>query len=85
MKCEECEQELWKAGDSVPAGVYARVDDQSYHLVVLEQEGVLPASFDGHTAWYCTSSCRCTTHARLAQETEPTTGETNFQARGAEE
>src|SRR5437016_1283067 len=25
MKCEECQQELWKAGDIVPAGVYARV------------------------------------------------------------
>lgn len=50
MKCEECQQELWKAGEIVPAGVYARVDDQSYHRVVLEQEGALPASFDGHTA-----------------------------------
>lgn len=82
MKCEECEQELWKAGDIVPAGVYARVDDQSYHLVVLEQEGALPASFDGHRAWYCASSCHCATHARLAEETEHTAGEANVQARG---
>ena len=68
MQCEECQQELWKAGEIVPAGVYARVDDRSYHLVTLEQEGPLPASFDGHTAWYCSSACRCATHARHAQQ-----------------
>lgn len=72
MRCEECQQELWKAGQIVPAGVYARVDDQSYHLVVLEEEGPLPASFDGHTAWYCAAACRCAAHARPAQETRHT-------------
>lgn len=64
MKCDECQQELWKAGEIVPAGAYTRIDDQSYRLVILEQEGPLPATFDGHTAWYCSSACRCATHAR---------------------
>lgn len=68
MKCDECQQALWKAGEVVSAGVYARVDDHSYHLVVLEQEGPLPASFDGHAAWYCSSACRCATHARQTEE-----------------
>jgi hypothetical protein len=63
MKCEECQQELWKAGEIVPAGSYARVDDGSYHIVTLEREGPLPATFDGHTASYCASACRCATHA----------------------
>lgn len=63
MKCDECQQNLWKAGDIVPPGVYARVDDRSYHVVTLEQEGPLPATFDGHTAFYCSSACRCATHA----------------------
>jgi len=72
MKCEECQQSLWKAGEVVPAGVYARVDDNSYHLVTLEQEGPLPASFDGHTAYYCVSACRCATHARQTQEAQRT-------------
>lgn len=68
MKCEECQQELWKAGDIVPAGAYARVDDQSYHVVLLEQAGRLPATFDGHLALYCASMCRCAMRARFSQE-----------------
>ena len=68
MKCEECQQELWKAGEMAPAGVYARVDDHSYHLVTLAQAGPLPPSFDGHTAWYCSSACRCATHATHAPQ-----------------
>ena len=72
MKCDECQQTLWKAGEVVPASVYARVDDDSYHLVTLEQEGLLPASFDGHTAWYCSSACHCATHARQTQEAQHT-------------
>lgn len=43
---------VWKAGELVPAGVYARIDDESYHIVVLAHEGYLPASFDGHVALY---------------------------------
>ena len=68
MKCEECQQALWKAGDIVPAGAYARVDDRSYRVVTLEQAGPLPASFDGHTALYCSSTCRCAVRARSPQE-----------------
>lgn len=70
MQCDECQQPLWKAGETVPAGVYARVDDHSYHLVTLEQAGPLPPSFDGHTAWYCSSACRCATHAKQVQQAE---------------
>ncbi|HEX2913005.1 MAG TPA: hypothetical protein VH186_19525 [Chloroflexia bacterium] len=59
MKCEECQQELWKAGDIVPPGRYARVDDRSYRIVVLEKAGPLPVSYDGHTAFYSPAGCRC--------------------------
>ncbi len=68
MKCEECQQALWKAGEIVAAGAYARVDDRSYRVVILEQAGPLPASFDGHTALYCPSTCRCAVRARSLQE-----------------
>jgi hypothetical protein len=39
MQCEKCRLPLWKAGEIVPAGTYARVDDQSYKVVRLDQEG----------------------------------------------
>ena len=68
VKCDECQQELWKAGDIVPAGAYARVDDRSYRVVIIEQGGPLPATFDGHTAFYCTSICQCTTRAKGSPE-----------------
>jgi hypothetical protein len=68
MRCEECQQKLWKAGDIVAAGAYARVDDRSYHVVILEQAGPLPATFDGHTALYCPSTCQCAAGARSLQE-----------------
>lgn len=57
--CEECQMSLWKAGQVVPAGTYVRVDDRSYRAVILNQEGPLPATFDGHIALYCTSACKC--------------------------
>lgn len=59
MYCEECQMRLWKAGEVAPAGVYVRVDDQSYRTVVLESEGYLPATYDGCVALYCVSACRC--------------------------
>jgi len=68
VKCDECQQELWKAGDIVPAGAYARVDDRSYRVIILEQEGPLPATFDGHTAFYCTSTCQCATRTKGSPE-----------------
>lgn len=43
---------LYQAGEVVAAGYYARVDDGSYHLVLLAQSGPLPPSFDGHVALY---------------------------------
>lgn len=63
LQCEECQMPLWKAGKVVPAGTYVRVDDQSYRTVILDQEGPLPATFDGHVALYCTSGCACRDHA----------------------
>lgn len=59
LQCEECQMPLWKAGEVVPAGTYVRVDDRSYRPVILDQEGPLPATFDGHIALYCTSACAC--------------------------
>ncbi len=59
LRCEECQMPLWKAGEVVPAGTYVRVDDRSYRAVILNQEGPLPATFDGHVALYCTSACAC--------------------------
>lgn len=63
FRCEECQMPLWKAGEVVPVGTYVRVDDRSYHPVSLDQEGPLPATFDGHIALYCTSACACRDHA----------------------
>lgn len=59
LRCEECQMPLWKAGEVVPAGTYVRVDDRSYRVVILDQEGPLSATFDGHIALYCTSACAC--------------------------
>ena len=55
MPNNDSQLRLWKAGDIVPAGSYRRVDDTLHRLVVLQQEGPLPASFDGHVALYCAS------------------------------
>ncbi len=52
MWLDETQFPLWKAGEVVPAGVYVRIDDRSYHRVRLEQDGPLPASFDGQIACY---------------------------------
>jgi hypothetical protein len=74
MQCEECQLPLWKAGEIVPAGTYARVDDQSYKIVRLDQEGPLPAAFDGHIAWYCATAwaCACMEHAHQTLATSGT-------------
>lgn len=64
IRCEECQRPLWKAGEVVPAGTYVRVDDRSYRTVILEQEGSLPATFDGHVGLYCTSACACRDRAK---------------------
>lgn len=49
---EEHQAQIWKAGEIVPAGTYMRIDQQSYHMVTLDCEGPLPATFDGHVACY---------------------------------
>ncbi|HEY7348442.1 MAG TPA: hypothetical protein VH599_09035 [Ktedonobacterales bacterium] len=53
MNVEEYGMYVWRAGDIAPAGTYLRVDNNSFRVVVLEQEGRLPASYDGHIALYC--------------------------------
>jgi hypothetical protein len=63
FQCDECSMPLWKAGTIVPPGTYTRVDNRSYLMVMLEQEGPLPATFDGHIALYCTAACACREHA----------------------
>jgi hypothetical protein len=52
MWLNESEIRIWKAGEIAPAGTYVRIDNRSYHLIALEQEGPLPASFDGQVALY---------------------------------
>jgi hypothetical protein len=52
MSYDESGVRIYQAGEVVSAGYYARVDDGSYHLVLLEQPGPLPPSFDGHVALY---------------------------------
>lgn len=71
MQCEECQQSLWKAGEIVPAGTYAHIDDRSYRLVRLDQEGPLPATLDGHIAWYSatTRACACMKRANQPSTT----------------
>lgn len=43
---------IWKAGEIAPAGAYVRVDEPSSRVILLECEGPLPATFDGHVAFY---------------------------------
>ncbi len=68
LRCEECQMPLWKAGEIVAAGTYVRVDDNSYHVVILDEQGPLPATFDGHIALYCVSACTCKNRATQAQQ-----------------
>ncbi|HET9921309.1 MAG TPA: hypothetical protein VFQ30_15800 [Ktedonobacteraceae bacterium] len=63
LRCEECQIPLWKAGEIVAAGTYVRVDDDSYRVVILNERGPLPATFDGHIALYCVSACTCKNRA----------------------
>jgi hypothetical protein len=49
---DEYQANIWHAGEFVSAGTYVRVDDRSHHVVTLDQEGLLPATFDGHVAMY---------------------------------
>ena len=50
----EIQIDIWKAGEIAPAGTYVRIDELSYHVVILDCEGPLPATFDGHVAYYHT-------------------------------
>jgi hypothetical protein len=48
----EFQVDIWKAGEIAPAGTYVRIDEPSYRVILLECEGPLPATFDGHVAFY---------------------------------
>lgn len=70
MHCEECGNAVYQAGETVPAGVYMRIDDGSLRRVALTRPEPLPASFDGHIATYrsAASACACERrHARRLQ------------------
>ena len=64
MSYDESGVPIYQAGDVVPAGSYARVDDGSYHLVLLAQDGPLPPSFDGHVALYRTAAYSPSRHSQ---------------------
>ena len=64
MHCDECGTELYEAGEVVPAGDYTRVDDRSFHHIVLTQRGSLPPSFDGHIALYRSAAAPCACESR---------------------
>ena len=64
MDGEEYGMQVWQAGESVPAGIYLRVDDHSYRVIVLEQPGSLRASYDGHVAYYCRAPETCASNAQ---------------------
>ncbi len=62
--CDECGTHLYQAGERVPAGTYLRVDDESFQRIQLSTAGRLPASFDGHVAWYRTAAAPCACERR---------------------
>lgn len=67
MRCDECGGMLHQAGEVVPAGTYARIDDGSFRQLVLEHAGPLPASFDGHIAEYRDATMRCACASRQSE------------------
>lgn len=50
LKCDECKERLYFAGERVSPGLYQQVE--SGHQVSLEVEDFLPADMDGHTTIY---------------------------------
>ncbi len=70
MLCEGYQAPVWKAGEVVPAGTYVRIDDESYRKVTLQQVGPLPASFDGHVAYYRAAPRFLGEHSRQASRSD---------------
>lgn len=66
--CEECGTTLLPAGQRVPAGIYLRVDDGSFHRLRLDSSGILPASYDGHVALYRAAAAPCACERRQQHE-----------------
>lgn len=71
MHCDDCGTPLWRAGDTVAPGLYARVDDGSYQQVKMDEDGLLPASFDGHIAWYRSAGHACHRSKTATTQREP--------------
>ena len=66
-QCEECGTRMYQAGEQVAGGTYLRVDDGSFQRLVVLQDGVLPASFDGHVALYRAAASPCACERRLRE------------------
>jgi hypothetical protein len=66
MDLEEYSEQVWRAGEMVTAGIYLRVDDDSFRVVILGQDERLPASYDGHVAHYCRAPAMCLINAQPA-------------------
>jgi len=62
MTCEECETQLWRAGEIAPPGIYMRADNMLAQPLVLKQADWLPASLDGHVALYRSAQPGCLCH-----------------------
>jgi len=71
MWSEEDHTEIWKAGDIAPAGTYIRLDNHSFHRVVLLREEPLPASCDGQVAWYALAPQRLPLPGKKVTPTKP--------------
>ncbi len=70
MQHDGCQAPVWKAGEVVPAGTYVRIDDESYRKVTLQQTGPLPASFDGHVAYYRAAARFLDEHSQQASHSK---------------
>lgn len=72
-QCDECGTLLYRVGEVVSAGTYIRVDDESFHRVVLAEAGHLPPSFDGHIAVYrlAMAPCICERRHMRADDASP--------------
>lgn len=63
--CEECGTRVYQAGERVAGGTYLRVGDGSFQRLVVAQNGILPATFDGHVAHYRLAATPCACERRL--------------------
>lgn len=71
-QCEECGTRIYQAGERVAGGTYLRVDDSSFQRLVVSAGETLPASFDGHIAFYRLAAAPCVCE-RCLREAETVT------------